>query len=82
MLNGGPMQGDEREVRSLAIEQVYEAILSGYRTAREVQAGTGLNPVTCRTSLTKLRDRGRLKITGSVIYPTESQPMHFYEPVL
>ncbi len=76
------MQGDEREVRVLAIETVFNAILSGYRTAREVQATSGIHPNTCRACLTKLRDRGRLKVTGFVIYPTESQPMHFYEPVL
>ncbi len=76
-------KGFGRMVRSSAtqIERVYSAILSGYRTVREVQIGTGLQSNHCSAYLARLRTAGQIKATGYVRYPAEKQWMTFYEPM-
>ena len=63
-------------------QKVYEAILSGYRTAREVSIGTGMTVKRCSADLVRLQEAGKVEHTGWLKYPAERWSTKFYEPVL
>jgi hypothetical protein len=61
-------------------QRVLDAILSGYRTTREVSSVTGIDTKLCSKHLDNLRARGKIVRTGFVRYPTETLTVNFYEP--